>query len=68
MDTETLLPAAVEEERVAYVPGVGFHADGSGRTTMRLNFSFPSEADIEEGIRRLARLVRKHLPSVVKAS
>ncbi len=68
MDTETLLPPAVEEERVAYVPGVGFHADGSGRTTMRLNFSFPSEADIEEGIRRLARLVRKHLPSVVKAS
>jgi 2-aminoadipate transaminase len=68
MDTEALLPAAIEEERVAYVPGVGFHADGSGRNTLRLNFSFPSEADIEEGIRRLARLVRRHRRSVVKTS
>lgn len=67
MDTEALLPAAVEEEGVAYVPGVGFHADGGGRNTLRLNFSFPSEADIEEGIRRLASLVRRHQASAVQA-
>lgn len=62
MDTEQLLPAAVEEEAVAYVVGSGFHADGGGKNAMRLNFSFPSEQEIEEGIRRLARLVRRHLP------
>lgn len=64
MDTEQLLVPAVEEEGVAYVVGSGFHADGGGKHTMRLNFSFPSEAEIEEGIRRLAALVRRRLPAV----
>lgn len=62
MDTEALLREAVEREGVAYVIGTGFHADGGGRHAMRLNFSFPSEEEIEEGIRRLARLVKRHLP------
>src|SRR3990170_4108035 len=53
---------AIEEEGVAYVMGLGFHADGGGKNTMRLNFSYPSEADIEEGIRRLANLVKKRIP------
>lgn len=65
MDTEHLLRAAVEDEGVAYVVGSGFHADGGGKNAMRLNFSFPSDEHIEEGIRRLARLVKKHLPAVV---
>lgn len=65
MDTERLLPVAVEEG-VAYVVGAGFHADGGGRNAMRLNFSFPSEADIDEGVRRLARIVKKHLPAAAK--
>lgn len=62
MDTEALLPEAVETEKVAYVIGSGFFADGGGRHTMRLNFSYPSEEDIDEGIRRLARLITRHLP------
>src|SRR3989449_1373148 len=66
MDTERMLPPAVEEG-VAYVVGSGFHADGGGRNAMRLNFSFPSEAEIEEGVRRLARLVKKNLPAAVRA-
>jgi 2-aminoadipate transaminase len=61
MDTEQLLREAVEQEKVAYVIGSGFHADGSGRHTMRLNFSYPSEEEIDEGIRRLARLVKRRL-------
>lgn len=61
MDTEQLLPVAVEEEGVAYVAGSGFHADGGGRNAMRLNFSFPSPEEIEEGIRRLANLVQRQL-------
>ncbi|MDQ7842160.1 MAG: PLP-dependent aminotransferase family protein [Armatimonadota bacterium] len=64
MDTEQLLRPAVEEEGVAYVVGAGFHADGGGKNTMRLNFSFPSEEQIEEGIRRLGRLIRTHAPAV----
>src|SRR5437867_1895553 len=66
MDTERLLPLAVEEG-VAYVVGTGFHADGGGRNAMRLNFSFPSEPEIEEGVRRLARIVQRNLPSAVRA-
>lgn len=65
MDTEKLLRAAVEEEGVAYVAGSGFHADGGGKNAMRLNFSFPSEEHIKEGIKRLARLVKKYLPEKI---
>lgn len=63
MDTEQLLSTAVEDEGVAYVVGSGFHADGGGKNAMRLNFSFPSEEHIEEGIKRLASVVKKHLPA-----
>jgi len=62
LDAGTLLWPAVEEERVAYVPGGSFYADGSGRNTMRLNFSYPSEKEIQEGIARLARLIRRRTP------
>ncbi len=68
MDTEQLLPAAVEEERVAYVIGSGFHADGGGKNAMRVNFSFPSEQDIAEGIRRLATLVTRRLHAPTRMS
>jgi 2-aminoadipate transaminase len=61
MDTEQLLRLAVEDAGVAYVVGSGFHADGGGKNAMRLNFSFPSEAHIEEGIKRLATVVKTHL-------
>ena len=56
LDASQLLEAAVEQ-RVAFVPGVCFHPDGSGLNTMRLNFSNASEAMIEEGIARLAAVV-----------
>lgn len=68
MDTEQLLRPAIEEEGVAYVVGSGFYADGGGKNTMRLNFSFPSEAEIDEGIRRLANLVKKRAVSGAPAS
>jgi 2-aminoadipate transaminase len=58
-DTTEMLRTAVEEEGVAYVPGQAFHCDGSGRNTMRLNFSYPSEQEIRDGITRLARMVRR---------
>ena len=44
---------------VAYVAGEFFHPDGSGKNTMRLNFSFMSPERITEGIRLLADLLQK---------
>lgn len=38
---------------LAFVPGGEFHAEGQGRDTLRLNFSFSSVARLEEGTRRL---------------
>jgi 2-aminoadipate transaminase len=59
IDTTELLKRAVEH-KVAYVPGSAFYADPSrGRNTMRLNFSNAQPAQIEEGIRRLGKLLQE---------
>lgn len=58
LDSKAMLPRAIAE-RVAYVPGTGFYADGSGARNMRLNFSFPSPERIREGVRRLARVMEQ---------
>jgi 2-aminoadipate transaminase len=63
LDAGALLPAAVEAG-VMYVPGQAFFADGSGRNTLRLNFSYPSEDEIRTGIARLGALVRQATPAV----
>ena len=46
---------------VAYVAGEFFHPDGSGKNTMRLNFSFMSEERIAEGVKLLAELLGKEI-------
>ena len=46
---------------VAYVAGEFFHPDGSGRNTMRLNFSFMTEEKIRAGIKLLADLLKTEL-------
>ena len=58
MDGAELLARAIAEERVAFVPGGAFFADGSNRNTLRLSFSCASDAQIDEGIARLGRLLR----------
>ncbi len=60
MDTTALFPKAVEN-KVAYVIGSAFHCNGKGQNTMRLNFSYPSEEQIEEGIKRLAKMIRENM-------
>lgn len=50
-----LLPEAAREG-VAFAPGESFHIDshtGRGRSSMRLNFTYPDDIEIEEGARRL---------------
>lgn len=57
LDTRALLPAAVDAQ-VIYVPGAPFFVDGTGGNALRLAFSAPSTDRIEEGIARLARVIR----------
>ena len=60
MDTNVLFPKAIEN-KVAYVIGSAFHCNDKGQNTMRLNFSYPSEAQIEEGVKRLAKMIRENM-------
>ena len=46
---------------VAYVAGEFFHPDGSGKNTMRMNFSFMTKERMTEGVRLLAELLRATL-------
>lgn len=57
MDASDLLRRALREN-VAFVSGGCFHCDKSGRNTLRLNFSYPSAAQIDEAVARLARAIR----------
>lgn len=61
VDGAELLARAIAEERVAFVPGGAFFADGSNRNTLRLSFSCASDAQIDEGIARLGRLLARVL-------
>ncbi len=54
---DDLLAQSLKSERVAFVPGHAFFADGSGANTLRLSFSRTDEACIDEGIARLGRLI-----------
>ena len=56
LDASAMLPRAVTE-RVAYVPGTAFYADGQGRGSLRLSYCYPTSERIREGVRRLARVV-----------
>lgn len=47
--------------KVAFVPGDSFFPCGGGHNTMRLNFSASSPEKINEGIARLARVIKQHL-------
>ena len=51
------------KENVAFVPGNAFYVDGGGNNTLRLNFSNSDEEKIEEGIKRLANIIKK-IPSM----
>jgi 2-aminoadipate transaminase len=54
VDSTELLQSALEQ-KVAFVPGGSFYANGGGSNTMRLNFSHSSPERIAEGVERLAR-------------
>ncbi|RLC73598.1 MAG: aminotransferase, partial [Chloroflexi bacterium] len=61
VDTEKLLQIALKEEKVAFVPGTAFYpaGDRSGLHCMRLNFSNAPLEMIEEGIKRLGKVMMR---------
>jgi len=60
IDTETMFLDAIKN-KVAYVHGKAFHVDGGGDRSMRLNFSYSSNDQIEEGMKRLGNVIEKKL-------
>ena len=65
LDTMALLAEALKE-KVAFVPGAPFYPKGGGQESMRLNFSYCAPDVIDEGIRRLSRVLERaiaQLPS-----
>ena len=62
VDANTLLPHA-QARGVIYVPGRAFFIDGTGAEYLRLSFSSPPPARIEEGVKRLALAVEDAITS-----
>ena len=60
LDTQYLLAKALREN-VAFVPGSAAYVDGRGGSSMRLNFSGSDEQTIEEGIKRIGKVVREQI-------
>jgi 2-aminoadipate transaminase len=57
VDLAALAPHA-RELGLEYLPGATCFADGSGRNTARLSFSFATEEQIEDGVRILGDIIR----------
>jgi len=60
-DSAALLRQALEQEKVAFVPGAPFFPRGGGERTCRLNFSYCGPDVIDEGIRRLGSVLKRQL-------
>jgi DNA-binding transcriptional MocR family regulator len=57
LDSKTMAPLAIAN-RVAYVPGTGFYANGDGHRELRISYCYPSPERIQEGIRRLSTVIK----------
>lgn len=64
IDTKEMMPRAIEN-KIAYVPGAAAFVDGTGHNTMRLSYSSSTLEQIDEGIRRLAEVVKAEIASKV---
>ncbi|HIW02319.1 MAG TPA: PLP-dependent aminotransferase family protein [Candidatus Protoclostridium stercorigallinarum] len=60
IDVVKIFPEAIAR-KVAYIQGCVFFADGSGTNYVRLNYSYASPAQIDEGIARLGELFKEKL-------
>lgn len=53
---------------VEYIPGTAFHSDGSGRENLRLSYSGVSFEEIDQGIARLAKVIRQAQARLAEAA
>ena len=58
IDTDELFPRAIEK-KVAFIAGSGFYYDNPQRNALRLNFSFSTTEQIDEGMKRLANVINE---------
>lgn len=58
MDATELFKVAIEEN-VAFVIGEVFYCNGKGQNTLRLNFSYVSDEQMVEGVKRLGNAVKR---------
>ncbi len=60
VDTEVMFLEALKQ-KVAYVHGKAFCVDGGGERSMRLNFSYATNEQLKEGMRRLGSVIESKL-------
>jgi 2-aminoadipate transaminase len=60
VDTEAMFLDAFKE-KVAYVHGKAFCVDGGGRSSMRLNFSYSTNEQLETGMKRLGAVIERKM-------
>jgi 2-aminoadipate transaminase len=60
IDTKEMFTRALEHN-VAYVHGASFFANKNGKNTMRLNFTYATDEQIDEGIKRLGQTIKDEI-------
>jgi 2-aminoadipate transaminase len=60
INTKDMFTRALEHN-VAYVHGASFFANKNGKNTMRLNFTYATDEQIDEGIKRLAQTIKDEI-------
>jgi len=60
IDTEVMFLDAFKE-KVAYVHGKAFCVDGGGGSSMRLNFSYSTNEQLETGMKRLGTVIERKM-------
>ncbi len=60
INTDELFKEAIKEN-IAYVPGSAFFPNNDSHDSMRLNFSYSNSEKIEEGCKRLGKLIKQFL-------
>lgn len=59
-DTEEMFDEAIDND-VAYVPGHAFYANNPKKNTMRLNYTYVEDEQIEEGVKRIAKTIKDNM-------
>ena len=59
MDGRKLLETSLDQEKLAFVPGAAFHANGGGGSTLRLSFSTCEPDVIADAMERLCALIKR---------